>query len=64
MAITFSTKAAFNIVEIAYSTKQRLEPDQNISLQAKFMASESEKKFDEISRRLGVVQEVIKIKRQ
>ena len=64
MAITFWTKAAFDIVEIAYSTEQRLEPDQNISLQAKFMASESEKKFDEISRRLGVVQEVIKIKRQ
>ena len=28
-------------------------------MQAKFMASESEKKYDEISRRLGVVQEVM-----
>ena len=64
MATAFGIKTAFNIVEIAYSTEQRREPDQNISLQAKFMASESEKKFDEISRRLGVVQEVIKIKRQ
>ena len=63
MTIKFWTKAAFDIVKIAYSTEQRLEPDQNISLQAKFMASESEKKFDEINRRLGVVQEVINIKR-
>ena len=30
-------------------------------MQAKFMASESEKKYDEISRRLGVVQEVMRL---
>jgi len=67
MELALDSKRADKVLKVvnalnskAMNTEVEIEELCKSEKEAKFMASESEKKFDEISRRLGVVQEELK----
>merc|ERR1719285_570359 len=68
MELALDSKRADKVLKVvnalnskAMNTEVEIEELCKSEKEAKFMASESEKKYDEISRRLGVVQEELKM---